>query len=81
MAENTIGATTRYYGPTNHRGSRIRVTVGGQSRFVGFDHAARNAHVQAVTDVVEAFGYTCGSVTYVADSESGRGSVYRVVTV
>ena len=79
--ENTIGATTRFYGPTNHRGARIRVTVGPDVRTVSFDHAARNAHVQAVSDVVEALGYTCGSVTYVADSESGRGNVYRVVTV
>lgn len=81
MANYVIGATTRYYGPTNHRGSRIRVTVGGESRFVGFDHAARNAHIKAVQDVMEVLGYVCGSVSYVADSESGRGSVYRVVTV
>ena len=75
----TVGATTRYMGPTNTRGSRIKVTMAGRSKTVGYDHAARSAHVQAVEDAWSFFEFgTLTDVTYVADSESGKGSVYVV---
>lgn len=32
--------TTRYYGPTDTRGSRIKVSARNRSKFVPFDHAA-----------------------------------------
>ena len=32
--------TTRYYGPTNTRGSRLKVSASDRSKFVPFDHAA-----------------------------------------
>lgn len=32
--------TTRYYGPTDTRGSRIKVSARDRSKFVPFDHAA-----------------------------------------
>ena len=73
------GVTTRYYGPTNHRGSRIRVQWGNDKLTVPFSYAARNEHVQAVEDAMNKWGETVESVQYVTDSESGRGSVYRVV--
>ena len=74
-----VGATTRYLGPTNARGSRIKVTMAGRSKVVGYDHNARSAHVQAVQDAWEFFGFgTLDEVTFVADSESGKGSVYVV---
>jgi hypothetical protein len=77
----TVGATTRYLGPTNHRGSRIKVTMAGSSVTVGYDHAARSAHVQAVKDAWEFFNFgeiDSESVRFIADSESGKGSVYSV---
>ena len=33
--------TTKYYGPTNTRGSRVKVSTRNGSKFVPFDHAAR----------------------------------------
>lgn len=76
-----IGATTRYYGPTNHRGSRIRVTVLGDSKTFPYDYEASNAHVSAVKEMMHGLGYFVGSVNFVADSESGRGCVYTVAVV
>jgi hypothetical protein len=53
--------------------------MAGRSKTVGYDHAARSAHVQAVQDAWEFFGFgTLTDVTYVAESESGKGSVYVV---
>ena len=75
----TVGATTRYLGPTNARGSRIKVTVAGRSKTINYDHAVRSAHEQAVKDAWGFFEFgTCGDVTYVTESESGKGSVYVV---
>jgi len=81
MENNTqrVGATTKFLAPTNARGSRIKVTMAGRSRTVSYDYAARSAHAQAVQDAWEFFGFgPLADVTYVADSESGRGSVYVV---
>ena len=77
----TVGATTRYLGPTDHRGSRIKVTMAGRSVTVNYDHSASSAHVQAVKDAWAFFdfGYIYNdNVLFVADSESGKGSVYSV---
>ena len=39
---------TRYLGPTNHRGSRIKASDGdGNTVTVPYDHAARNPHAVA----------------------------------
>ena len=73
---HTVGATTRYL-----ESGRIKVTMAGRSVIVGYDHGARSAHVQAVVDAWESFQYGdigADSVRYVADSESGKGSVYVV---
>ena len=32
--------TTKYYGPTNTRGARIKVSTRNGSKFIPFDHAA-----------------------------------------
>ena len=74
---HTVGATTRYL-----ESGRIKVTMSGRTKIVGYDHGARSAHVQAVIDAWNSFEYgediDADSVRYVADSESGRGSVYVV---
>lgn len=76
---DTVGVTTRYLGPTNARGSRIKVTAAGRSKVVAYDHSAMSAHIRAIVDAWEFFGFgTLGEATYVAESESGRGSVYSV---
>lgn len=72
----TVGATTRYL-----ESGRIKVTMSGRSTIVGYDHSASSAHVQAVIDAWESFQYgdiDSDSVRFVADSESGKGSVYVV---
>jgi len=73
----TTGATTRYYGVTNHRGSRIKVTINGESKFIGYDYAASNAHTSAIVEAAGLLGYDDAKVVrFIADSESGRGCVY-----
>lgn len=43
---------TRYYGPTMHKGGRIRVTMpDGKWRVIAYDYAARCAHESAVRSV------------------------------
>lgn len=75
------GVSTRYYGPTDYRGSRIRVTYRGKHKFIPYDYAASDAHVSAIH---EAMPYLVDgvsmveSVRYVADTESGKGSVCLV---
>jgi hypothetical protein len=70
----TFGVTTKYYGPTNHRGSRIRVTSYKQSKFVSYSYADNDAHEAAVREV---FGKDA-KIERVCLSESSRGSVYSV---
>ena len=75
------GVSTRYYGPTDHRGDRIRVTYRGKHKFIPKDYEARDAHESAV---YEAMPYLVDGVSmveslrHVAETESGRGSVYLV---
>jgi hypothetical protein len=73
-----IGVYTRYYGPTNYRGSRIRVTWGGDSATVPYDYAANDARHSAVREVLAKWGREVVSLESVAPTESGRGTVYRV---
>ena len=74
----STGVTTRYYGPTNHRGSRIRVKWVNDAKTMNFDHGANDPHMAAVREAFESWGYTVESLTYVAPSESNRGDVYAV---
>lgn len=70
--------TTRYYPPTDHRGSRIRVSWRGERKFFPYDYSARDEHESAARQAAEAWGYVVHGVEYVTESESGRGSVYKL---
>ncbi len=79
MREHYAGVSTRYYGPTNYRPSRIRVTWGDDRVTLPYDHSEPgSAHVAAVRGAMAVWGREVSDVTYVAETESGRGSVYRV---
>jgi hypothetical protein len=79
MTEYHAGVSTRYYGPTNYRPSRIRVSWGDSRLMLSYDHGEPgSAHVAAVREAMTAWGYKASDVTYVTETESGRGSVYRV---
>lgn len=74
-----IGVWTRYYGPTNYRGSRIKVTWGSEHVTMPYDHAANNAHESAVREAfARKWGRRVLSIDSVASTESGRGTVYLV---
>ena len=87
-----VGGTTKYLGPTETKGSRIKVTVHGMSKTFNYDYAASNAHVAAFIRMVEWWGYIIlpgtpdmlgnfddeAQVQFIADSETGRGCVYVV---
>lgn len=70
--------TTRYYGPTNHTGSRIRVSWRGERKYVPYDYADTDAHESAARQAAEKWGYVVHGLEYVTESESGRGSVYKL---
>lgn len=71
--------TTRYYGPTNFTGSRIRVTWRGERKFFPYDYAAPgDAHESAAKEAAEYWGYVVHGLEYVTESESGRGNVYKL---
>lgn len=62
---------TKYFGPTNHKGSRIRVqdNFNGKVRFISYDYSARCPHQSAANEfaglTVEKLGQTpdgCGFV-------------------
>ena len=82
-----MGLTTRFIGPTNSKGSRVKVTVWGESKIFPYDYASEdasgNAHRAAALAMIDYLGYELAndpmsSLQWVADSESGRGSVYVV---
>ena len=73
-----IGVSTRYYGPTNHRGSRIRVQWGNDKVMVPYDYAAYDARHSAVREALAKWGREVVSLESVAPTESGRGTVYLV---
>lgn len=71
--------STRYYGPTNYRGSRIRVTFYNQKTFVSYDHSCSgSAHESAVHEAMALWGYTVTDIAYACETESKRGNVYMV---
>lgn len=79
--------TTRYYGPTDTRGSRIKVSARDRSKFVPFDHAAPMG-TGITEDTLKAIvpGLLEGPLTTYrvesADSISGPGNVlnYYLIT-
>ena len=87
-----VGGTTRYLGPTETKGSRIKVTIHNRSKTFPMSYSAGNPHVDAFLRMTEYQGYVVSSgapdifgdyddeaqVQFVADSESGRGCVYVV---
>ena len=75
-----VGATTRFIGATDTRGERIKVTMASRSKTVAYQYGGDdNSHVQAIQDAWEFFEFgELGTITYVAESESGKGSVYVV---
>lgn len=51
--------TTRYIGPTNHRGARIRASAQVGSVLVGWDHAldVQANHAAAAKSLADKFGW------------------------
>ena len=60
--------TTKYLGPTNHRGARIKATCDGGSLTVSRDYALNGAdnHRQVATQLAESLGWLDdrGTLTY-----------------
>ena len=51
---------TKYYGPTNHLGSRIRAKAQAGTRWVSYDYAlgAQGSHVAAAKAFAEHYGWS-----------------------
>lgn len=62
---------TKFLGPTNTQGSRIRATCNGKSKMVSYDHAMGSVenHIEAVKEFARVFHY---SGTYaIGETETG----------
>lgn len=72
----TISVTTRFIGPTNFTGARIRVTSKLGTASVDYDYAGR-AHESAVQEYIRRFGLgkVVGSYT---ETRSRRGYKFQV---
>jgi hypothetical protein len=72
-------AWTKYYGPTNSTGSRIRVTFRKKMKAtIPFEYAARDAHEAAVKTAMEQWGYTVKNIEYACETPDGSGGVYSI---
>lgn len=67
---------TKFFGPTNHRGSRIKATAQAGSVTVGYDHAlnAEDNHLAAATALAAKYGWE-GPLTAGAMPD-GRGYAF-----
>lgn len=79
----TLTLRTRYVGPTDTRGSRIRVEALDAEgtphaiRTLPYNYAAHNAHEGAVLEYLHARGYVHTRIHFDRETRSGRGNVYR----
>jgi hypothetical protein len=70
---------TRYYGPTDTKGSYITVRRdGGRVARIPYDHAASNAHESAVEQAFERWGLRIDGYGFTDTARGGRGNVYHV---
>lgn len=54
-----VAIETKFFGPTNHKGARIRVsTANGHKHWTSFDYGATCPHVVAVKGALEAWGWS-----------------------
>ena len=65
--------TTRYYGPTDHKGSRIRVTDESLGKKVWFpyDYAASDPHISAAGKYAAELGRNVTMVGSLSTSHAG----------
>ena len=79
MAFTTQAIETRYLGPTNNRGGRIKATAWGGSITVGYDHALNtdDAHRAAANALIAKMGW---HGTY-AQGGNAKGTGYYFVNV
>jgi hypothetical protein len=76
------GLTTKFYGPTNHKGARIKVSTEGQAgkktvnKFFPVDHAQSvdGKHLKAALDYIEA--YEEGRLTIISGATTPDGTGY-----
>lgn len=69
--------TTKYMGPTNTRGSKIKATASsGKSLTVSYDYEldASGNHDEAAKALARKLGW--GSCRYAREARGGRGNVY-----
>lgn len=78
----TLTLRTRYVGPTDMHGSRIRVETLGKdgkphaTRSLPYNYAASNAHEGAVLEYLHALGYDNTRIHFARETRSGQGNVY-----
>lgn len=69
---------TKYLGPTNTRGARIKATADAGSVTVGYDHSAHNAHDVAVVALREKLGWAGEYGDMIRGSLPGNGGYVYV---
>ena len=71
---------TKFFGPTNHRGARIRVRCQARTMFVAWDHAlgVEGNHDAAAQTLAEKLGWR--GKWFAGGNTIGSGNVYVNVT-
>lgn len=69
--------TTRYFGPTNTKGSRIRVSCQAKTRFYPWNHALNQSanHMAAAKALATELGWNYGP-WHGGELPDGKGSVF-----
>jgi hypothetical protein len=74
-----IALRTRYVGPVNLTGARIKVTGEQGQRLMPYDHGAQDAHVAAVQAYcARVLRWEAVSATEYMSSDDGQRRAYRV---
>lgn len=66
---------TKYHGPTNARGARVKVSGLGQARTYSLDYTTSDVHTWAFERFVSDLGV---KVTQCLHSETKRGNVFLI---
>lgn len=73
MSKITI--RTRYIGPTDFQGSKIRATMRGKQLTMAYDHGARDPHLKAAQALADRVH---GAASLIAQEMTATGYVYNV---
>jgi len=82
MTKTVQSIETRYLGPTNRQGSRIKALYASTAIVLPYDHGAKDTHTKAATALLErliANGGVSNSTTLGVRVATPRGFIYTLI--